>query len=626
MVGGGHRPRARVPLLHGRAGGGDRRRLDAHRSRAFPARGLRHRGRARQLPAHALGGDPGGGDAVRRRCRPPSRVPGGRARVSLVVVIGGTRSGKSARAEALAAASGLSVTYVATGAVIDGEMRERVARHRARRPARWATVEPDADPLAVAATIARDGGCALVDGIGGWLATAQHHGTDLAACVAAARELSTRGGRVIVVAEHAGAGVTPMDALTRAWVDAVGEVTQALVARAEVAELVVAGRVVPLAAGAPAGGDRPLVGTSEGDEVRPVAPTSGAGGGPPDDALADLRVHGDAALAPGLADHAVNVLDGGPPGWLRAALRTALETAVDRYPDERDACAALAARHGRTPGEVVPTNGAAEALWLLGPALAPRHAAVVHPAFTETEAGLRAHGIPVTRVLRDPDAGFALHPSAVPADADLVVVGNPASPSGTLDPAAALLALRAPGRTVVVDEAFLDLVPGEPGSLAAEPLPDVIVVRSLTKSLALAGVRAGYALAAPALAQRLRDVRPPWSVNALALAALRAAAERPDALADAARRAEAEREDLVARLADAVPGLRTWPSVTNFVLVEMPDGPGAVARLRADGIAVRHAASFPGLHAGHVRLTARDPQANARLVAALAAAVPAGVR
>lgn len=513
--------------------------------------------------------------------------------MSLHVVIGGTRSGKSARAEALAAASGLPVTYVATGAVIDDEMRARVEDHRARRPAGWTTVEPGRDPLGAAAAIARDGGCALVDGIGGWLATAQHHGEDLADCVAAARALEAGPGVVIVVAEQAGGGVTPMDAGSRRWVDAVGEVTQVLVARADLAELVVAGRSVRLAA-----------------RVGPVD-------------LPGLRVHGDAALldAPaGLADHAVNVLSGGPPPWLRDELRAALDGDVDRYPDERAATAAVAARHGRTVEEVVLTNGAAEALWLLGPALRPRHAVVVHPAFTETEAGLRAHGVRVTRVLRDPDADFALDPTAIPADADLVVAGNPASPSGTLDPRAAILALRAPGRTVVVDEAFLDLVPGEPGTLAGEPLPDVIVTRSLTKSLSLAGVRAGYALAAPAVAQRLRDVRPPWSVNALALAALRAAAARPDATAAAARRAETEREDLVARLGSLE--LRTWPSVTNFVLVEVPDGVQVVATLRAEGFAVRDAASFPGLRAGHVRLTARDPEANRRLVAALAVALP----
>ncbi len=291
-----------------------------------------------------------------------------------------------------------------------------------------------------------------------------------------------------------------------------------------------------------------------------------------------------------------------------------------RYPREEEAIDAIAALHGRKAAEVVPTNGAAEALWLLPAALRPKLAACVHPGFTEAEAALRAHGVPVECVLRDPERGFALEPAAVPAAADLVVVGNPASPSGTLDPVAAVLALRRPGRIVVVDEAFMDLVPGEPATLVRDPLDDVIVVRSLTKVLAVPGVRAGYAVAAPALAQRLRAMRPPWSANALALAALAAAAARPQALADAALRADGERSDLESRLT-AVDGVRTWPGAANFCLIEVADGPGVVAALNARAIAVRHAASFPGLGEGHLRLTARGPSENAHLVEALDEAV-----
>jgi histidinol-phosphate/aromatic aminotransferase/cobyric acid decarboxylase-like protein len=200
------------------------------------------------------------------------------------------------------------------------------------------------------------------------------------------------------------------------------------------------------------------------------------------------------------------------------------------------------------------------------------------------------------------------------------VVGNPNNPTGTVDPAAAVTGLARPGRVLVVDEAFMELVPGEPASLAGETLPDVVVVRSITKALSIPGLRAGYALAAAPLAGRLRAVRPPWSANALALAALAAAAGRPDALAALAERADGEREDLVARLA-RVQGVRSWPSATNFCLVEVEDGPAVLAALRAERIAVRSCASFPGLGPNHLRLTARGAVENARLTEALAGAV-----
>ncbi len=540
--------------------------------------------------------------------------------MSLTLVLGGTRSGKSARAEALAQASRRPVRYVATADADDPGMAERIAAHVARRPAAWTTVE--ANGSLASALDARGEACVLLDGLGPWIATALHRAGAfdapdetaiarvrdhvLADVERLARTAADDAAPTIVVAEEASQGVLPADAASRAWLDLLGEAVQRLAAVAERVELVVAGR--PIALGPAALG------------VAAPAASPGVPDAPAPDSLAVLRRHGDTDVRPGDADHAVNVLAGGPPAWLRAALHAALDGDAGTYPREDDAGAALAALHGRVPDEIVPTNGAAEALWLLPAALRPRLAACIHPGFTEAEAALHAHGVAVARVLRDPERGFALDPGAVPDEADLVIVGNPASPSGTLDPASALRALRRPGRVVVVDEAFMDLVPGEPASLVREPLDDVIVVRSLTKALAIPGLRAAYAVAATSLAARLRAVRPPWSANALALAALAAAARRPDQLAAAATRAAGEREDLARRLA-AIPGLRAWPSAANFVLVEVDDGPAVVAALRAQAIAVRPAASFPGLGAGHIRLTARDPGLNARLAAALAEAV-----
>ena len=529
--------------------------------------------------------------------------------MSATVVIGGTRSGKSAHAEALAAATGLAVRYVATADDADPSMAVRIRRHAERRPQKWTTVAAGrrlADAVGDAA-----GACVLLDGLGPWIASALHQTGAFAADVdaptldavraelleeveQAARALAGAGAS-IVVCEQAGEGVMPADAASRLWLDVLGEATQRFACDADRVELVVAGRAVALDPSA--------------------APAAGA-------ELATLRRHGDRDLRPGDADHAVNVVAGGPPPWLRDALHQALDAAVAAYPSEEEALTAIAAVHDRRPEEVVATNGAAEALWLLGPALRPRLAACVHPAFTEAEAGLRAHGVEVVRVQRDPEAGFALDPAAVPAAADLVIVGNPASPSGTLDPASSILALRRPGRTVVVDEAFMDLVRGEPGSLVAERLSDVIVVRSLTKALSVPGLRVGYAVAAPPLAERLRAVRPPWSANVLALAALATASRHPEALAAIADRVAAEREDLERRLA-GIARIRVWPGAANFCLIEVPDGPSVVAALRREGIAVRPAASFPGLTASHIRVTARDAGANARLADALAAAVAA---
>ncbi|CCA54780.1 L-threonine 3-O-phosphate decarboxylase [Streptomyces venezuelae ATCC 10712] len=110
---------------------------------------------------------------------------------------------------------------------------------------------------------------------------------------------------------------------------------------------------------------------------------------------------------------------------------------------------------------------------LLARALPVRRPVVVHPQFTEPEAALRDAGHEVGRVLLREEDGFRLDPASVPQDADLVVIGNPTNPTSVLHPAATIAALARPGRTLVVDEAFMDAVPGERESLAGrtDPFP-----------------------------------------------------------------------------------------------------------------------------------------------------------
>lgn len=339
-----------------------------------------------------------------------------------------------------------------------------------------------------------------------------------------------------------------------------------------------------------------------------------------------LRHHGDVDAAPGLADFAVNVALDEPPAWLRDRLAATLGE-LARYPSAaHDARAreAVAARHGRRPDEVLVLAGSAEGFALL-PALAPRLAAVVHPGFTEPEVALRTAGIPVTRVFTDEAGGHALDPAAVPDAGDLVVLGNPTNPTGVLHPAAAVRALARPGRVLLLDEAFADAVTGEPESLAsAADVPGLLVLRSLTKTWALAGLRAGYALGAPELLARLARPRPHWPVSTLALEAVVACCE-PPAVAEAAAAAQrlaAWRAAQVAALA-GIPGVTVLPGRAPFVLLRLPDGYGERVRaeLRAAGVAVRRADTFPGLGPDHLRVAVRAPERAALLAEALSAAM-----
>ncbi|MFG2090461.1 pyridoxal phosphate-dependent aminotransferase [Spirillospora sp. NPDC048824] len=374
----------------------------------------------------------------------------------------------------------------------------------------------------------------------------------------------------------------------------------------------------------------------------------------------DLRHHGDAEVGGGLADFAVNVRTGMPPEWLAERLRASIAD-LAAYPDPRPARRAVARRHGRSAGEVLLTAGAAEAFVLLARVLAPRRAVVVHPQFTEPEAALRAAGHAVERVILTKD--FTLDPVSlsggttpqtprqepftsggttpqtprqqpftsggttpqtprqqplIPDDADLVVIGNPTNPTSVLHPADAVAALARPGRTVVVDEAFMDCVPGEPESLASRLPTGVVVIRSLTKTWGLAGLRAGYVLADPHLVGRLTEAQPLWAVSTPALVAVEACST-PEAVAEAeawAAELGAERDRLAAELSTR--GLYVVPEArASFLCLSVPDALGIRALLRQRGYAVRRGDTFPGLGPDWLRIAVRDRPSNDALLEVL---------
>ncbi|TMU97778.1 Rv2231c family pyridoxal phosphate-dependent protein CobC [Streptomyces sp. DASNCL29] len=343
----------------------------------------------------------------------------------------------------------------------------------------------------------------------------------------------------------------------------------------------------------------------------------------------DLRHHGDAEVRgadAALTDLAVNVRAGTPPDWLKARIAASLD-GLAAYPDGRVAREAVAARHGLPVGRVLLTAGAAEAFVLLARAIPARRPVVVHPQFTEPESALRDAGHPVQRVVLDERDGFRLAPAAVPEDADLVVIGNPTNPTSVLHPADAVAGLARPGRTLVVDEAFMDAVPGESESLAARTdVPGLVVLRSLTKTWGLAGLRIGYVLAEPDTITVLERVQPLWPVSSPALAAAEACCT-PSALAEAARAADrtaADRAHLADRLAELAESAEVrvcGPAAGPFLLIRVEGAAAIRTRLRELGFAVRRGDTFPGLGPEWLRLAVRDRATTDRFVIALTKAI-----
>jgi len=160
----------------------------------------------------------------------------------IVLVLGGTRSGKSDIAEVIAADLGAPVTFVATAAVTDPGMAARVEVHRARRPSTWPTIECGDDlPEVVAGT----DGTVLVDSLGTWVARAPEMRVDASGLVAA---LTGRGAHTVVVSEEVGLSVHAPTEAGREFTDALGDLNVAVAEVADRVLLVVAGRALSLAA------------------------------------------------------------------------------------------------------------------------------------------------------------------------------------------------------------------------------------------------------------------------------------------------------------------------------------------------------------------------------------------
>jgi len=281
----------------------------------------------------------------------------------------------------------------------------------------------------------------------------------------------------------------------------------------------------------------------------------------------------------------------GPPPSVRAAVaRRAGQMA--RYPDEARALAAVAAQAGVNPSRMLLTNGSDELCYLIATVfLGPGKVAVVgDPCYQiDATASLLAGGtlrrVPLHEGRHDIGA------MAEAADGAAVVwLPSPHNPTGAAARPGDLedLLIRVPEDCLVVlDEAYRAFAdPDSRPDVAAllDAHPNLLVQRTLSKDWALAGLRAGYGLGAPELMTALRRVRPPFSVNAMALAAIEAAAGAPAWRAMAVARVREERAKLEAELARL--GVEYVPSQANFVTARLD--PALVApALAGCGLVVR---------------------------------------
>jgi threonine-phosphate decarboxylase len=349
------------------------------------------------------------------------------------------------------------------------------------------------------------------------------------------------------------------------------------------------------------------------------------------DVAAAARRYGvDAAT---LLDFSANLSPYGPPSAVREVLRAAADDprSLTPYPGPRYAsvCAILADRLGVEPAQIVVGNGATALVDAAVRAARAPSWIVPVPAFSEYRRAITASG---ARSIDQPlDEQFDIDAAALSQrlrdnpEAG-VVLNRPHNPSGRRWERAAMIsvfeACEALSRPLILDEAFIDYDPA--ASLLHEAVrnPRAVVVRSLTKFYALAGIRIGFAVAQEERALVLRAMLPSWPAGSLderiACAAL--ADERYER--ETREQTTIDRSSLAAALAGI--GLRVFPSEANYLFIDLGIAPGEVddtlAALAHRGILVRDCRSYERLERrAFVRVAVLERSQNERLVAALAA-------
>jgi histidinol-phosphate aminotransferase len=294
------------------------------------------------------------------------------------------------------------------------------------------------------------------------------------------------------------------------------------------------------------------------------------------------------------------------------------------YPDGsgHDLKAAISAKFAVRPENIVLGNGSNDVLELVARAfLTPgdsavysQHAFMVYPLVVQA---IGARGIEVPAL--DYGHDLAAMAAAIRPDTKIVYLANPNNPTGTFLPWSVIRAfveLVAPAVLVVVDEAYGEYLPPERQSPSAgwmASLPNLVVSRTLSKAYGLAGLRVGFGLAHPEVAELMNRVRQPFNVNHLAMVAACAA------LGDEAFLAESRRVNAagLVQLAKGFErlGLPFIESSGNFVAVRVGDSASIYASLLRQGVIVRPIAGY-GMPE-HLRVTVGTPPQNERFLAAL---------
>ncbi len=338
------------------------------------------------------------------------------------------------------------------------------------------------------------------------------------------------------------------------------------------------------------------------------------------------KLQGLTPYDPGAGDYPVR-LDANesfltPPDWLRAKIDAALAAVpYNRYPDPKAAalCKAFGDYYGIDPAYVTAGNGLDEVLFILAACFtqAGDTLVTVQPDFSMYR--FYGHLGECRQAVYDKGEGNAIDPEALVAfcreqKADMLLFSNPCNPTSlVLEREAVRKIIREAGCLVVLDEAYMDFSDQTLIREAAD-YDNLILLRTCSKMLGLAGLRLGFFVANATLTAAFRACKSPYNVNALSQAAGETVLKEKAYLDDCRRKVCASRDALYKGLQPLCQarGWRMDKPETNFVYLRPDDAAGLYEGLKAAGILVRHMGDW-------LRITAGTEKENAQLLEALAA-------
>lgn len=299
-------------------------------------------------------------------------------------------------------------------------------------------------------------------------------------------------------------------------------------------------------------------------------------------------------------------------------------------PDGYELKQALAKFYNLPYEQIILGNGAVELLYILCHTLRPRRVLIPAPSFSEYERAARSANAAIDYYILAETDSFILDVDDFKkklANYDMVFIGNPNNPTGTLltkeELAIIVQTAQSTNTFVVIDESFIDFLPGAANYTAKQLLVDydnLLVLHSLTKFYAIPGLRLGFAGTNLELSKRLHLAKDPWNVNSLAQAAGLAAIAATDYQLRS-RQLLAKEQAAFELASKNFPKIKFYRPTVNFILANLASIPLTAEimqqRCRQAGILIRNCANYPGLNDYYVRFAIKDSAANQALFVAI---------